>query len=198
MVVRGPSLTLRYPRAADAPRLFELASDPEVVRHFSWGPYRSAEEPLPWIEDAERRREQGEWLEFAIAGAADELIGVTGLTELSRRDRRATIGTWLGRPYWGTGANRESKALLLAVGFRRLGLNRVTALASPGNERSLAALERIGFVPEGILRAWHIHRGETRDVTVLRLLREDWERGGLSELPVEITGDPPGAFVIPH
>ena len=198
MVVRGPSLTLRYPRAADAPRLFELARDPEVVRHFSWGPYRNAEEPLPWIEDAERRREEGEWLEFAIAGPGDELIGVTGLTELSRRDRRATIGTWLGREYWGTGANRESKALLLALAFRRLGLNRVTALASPDNERSLAALERIGFVAEGVLREWHIHRGEARDVTILCLLRRDWESSDLAAFPLETLGDPPEAFTIPE
>ena len=36
---RGPTLSLRYARAEDAPRLFELASDPAVTRFFSWGPY---------------------------------------------------------------------------------------------------------------------------------------------------------------
>ena len=197
MVVRGPRLTLRYPRRDDAPRMFELASDPEVVRHFSWGPYESADDPLPWIGDAERRRREGEWLEFVIAGEDDRLIGVTGLTELAPRDRRAMIGTWLGRPYWGSGANAESKALLLAVAFRTLGLNRVSALASPENPRSLAALEKLGFAAEGVLRAWHIHRGTPRDVTILRLLREDWEAGPLADVPAEIAGEPPAAFSVP-
>ena len=195
MVIRGPRLTLRYPRPADAARMYELASDPEVVRHFSWGPYTNADEPLPWIVDAERRRESGEWLEFAITDADDRLVGVTGLTDVAPRDRRATIGTWLGREYWGSGANRESKALLLALAFGPLGLNRVTALASPDNPRSLAALERLGFTPEGVLREWHVHRGSPRDVTILRLLRADWESGELVEMAADFSGDPPAAFV---
>ena len=196
MEIRGPRLTLRYPRPGDAERMFELARDPEVVRHFSWGPYTDPSEPVAWIDDAERRRADGEWLEFAIAQSEDdELIGVTGLTELAPRDRRATTGTWLGKPYWGTGANRESKALLFALAFGPLGLNRLTALASPENPRSLAALERIGFVREGTLEAFHIHRGVPRDVAILRLLRAEWERGPLREVPVEITGTPPAAFL---
>lgn len=198
MVIRGERLTLRYPRPADAERMYELASDPEVVRHFSWGPYTSPEEPLPWIEDAERRRETTEWLEFAIADEDDRLIGITGLTDFVARDRRATIGTWLGRDYWGTGSNRESKAMLLALAFQRLGLNRVTALASPANPRSIVALERLGFVLEGVLRGWHVHRGEPRDVTILRLLRREWERGPLAGFPVVMDGNPPPAWIAPE
>ena len=38
MVIRGPSLSLRYARPQDAGALLELASDPEVTRWFSWGP----------------------------------------------------------------------------------------------------------------------------------------------------------------
>ena len=196
MIVRGPRLTLRYPRPGDAQRMYELASDPEVVRHFSWGPYANAGEPLPWIEDAARRRDEGEWLEFAIAGEDDEPIGVTGLTDFVARDRRATIGTWLGRDHWGTGANAESKALLLAVAFGPLGLNRISALASPDNPRSLAALEKLGFTAEGVLRDWHVHRGSPRDVTILRLLRAEWESGPLARITLEITGDPPPGFVV--
>ena len=197
MRVRGPTLTLRYPRPDDAPALFELARDPEVVRFFSWGPYRRESEALEWIRSLERRRDAGERLELAIAGEDGRALGITGLSELSVRDRRAVVGTWLGRRHWGSGANRESKALLLALAFRRLGLLRVTAFAHPENERSIAALERLGFAREGVLRSWHVHRGSARDVAVLRLLREEYERGPLADIPVEIEGDPPPAWVIP-
>ena len=57
------------------------------------------------------------------------LVGVTGLTEYSRRDRRAVVGTWLGREYWGTGVNRESKALIAHLGFEVIGLERLGAYA---------------------------------------------------------------------
>ena len=194
MIVRGPKLALRYATRADAPALLELGSDPEVTRFFSWGPYRELAEPLAYIESLGRQREAGERLEFLIVGPDDLPIGVTGLSEFARRDRRATVGTWLGRPHWGSGANRDSKVLILGLAFRRLGLERVSALASPDNPRSLTALERIGFVQEGVLRSWHRHGDEARDVAILRLLREDWEAGPLAGEPVEFEGEPPGRF----
>ena len=194
MLVRGPSYSLRYLSPADAPALFEMGRSPDVTRFFSWGPYREQGEALSFIESLEPKRDSGERLELAIVDERDRPIGVTGFSDFAPRDRRAVIGTWLGRDHWGSGANRESKALALALGFRKLGLLRVTALASPQNVRSIAALQRLGFVHEGVLRGWHVHGGTPRDVAVLRMLRDEWERTPLAELDVEIEGDPPPAF----
>lgn len=194
MIVRGPNLSLRYATAADAPALLELGSDPEVTRFFSWGPYRELAEPLAYVESLERQRASGERLELLIVDHENAPIGVTGLSDLSVRDRRATVGTWLGRVHWSSGANEESKALILALAFRELGLARVSALASPDNTRSLAALSRLGFTHEGVLRAWHRHGGEPRDCAILGLLREEWEGGPLASVPVRIEGEAPAAF----
>jgi ribosomal-protein-alanine N-acetyltransferase len=196
VVVRGPRFSLRVLDADDVPALFSLGSDPDVSRFFSWGPYESATEAAEFVASLDRQRESGERLELGIVDEGGQLIGITGLSELSRRDRRAVMGTWLGRPYWGTGANRESKALLLALAFRSLGMLRVTALASPQNVRSVAALQRLGFVHEGVLRGWHVHSGVPRDVAVLRMLRDEWERTPLAEVPVEVDGEVPPAFVL--
>jgi ribosomal-protein-alanine N-acetyltransferase len=192
VIVRGPRLTLRYARPDDASALFELGRDPDVSRFFSWGPYTEPAQASAFIERMADQRANGERLEFVIAGEDDQPIGITGLSEFSERDRRAVVGTWLGRPYWGTGANQESKALVLSVGFRSLELQRISAYAHPENERSVRALERLGFVAEGTLVAWHLHGGERRDVRILRLLREDWEASGLAALPVTVEGEPPG------
>src|SRR4051812_7436829 len=180
MVVRGPRLTLRYARADDVSALYELGRDPELSRFFSWGPYDDEAEAAAFVAQMEAAREAGERLEFVIADEHDTLIGITGLSEFSPRDRRAVVGTWLGRPHWGTGANAESKALVLGLAFRTLGLQRISAYASPDNARSLRALERLGFEAEGILRAWHMHGGARRDVTILRLLAEDFEASDLA------------------
>jgi ribosomal-protein-alanine N-acetyltransferase len=138
------------------------------------------------------QRAAGERLEFVIADERDTPIGITGLSEFSDRDRRAVVGTWLGRPHWGSGANAESKALILALAFRTLELQRVSAYAHPENARSLRALERIGFAAEGTLVAWHLHHGERRDVRILRLLREEWEASELATLWATVEGEPPG------
>jgi ribosomal-protein-alanine N-acetyltransferase len=197
VVVRGPRFSLRPLVDADAPALYELGRDPEVSRFFSWGPYESPDEAVAFIASLERQRDAGERLELGIFLDEDPgLVGITGLSEFSRRDRRAVLGTWLGRPHWGSGANRQSKALVLALAFRSLGLLRVSALASPQNVRSVAALQRLGFVHEGVLRAWHVHAGVPRDVAVLRMLREEWERTPLAEVPVTVEGAPPPQFLL--
>ena len=196
LVVRGPNLSLRVLGEGDVPALFELGSNPDVSRFFSWGPYRSADEAAAYVASLDRQREAGERLELGIESNEGALLGITGLSEFSRRDRRAVLGTWLGREHWGSGANRESKALLLALAFGPLGLLRVTALASPQNVRSVAALQRLGFVHEGVLRGWHVHAGVPRDVAVLRLLLDEWERTPLAEVPVTVEGEPPAAFVV--
>jgi ribosomal-protein-alanine N-acetyltransferase len=195
VVVRGPQFTLRLLTSEDVPALFELGRDPDVSRFFSWSPYREQSEAAEYVASLDRQREAGERLELAVVDARGSVVGITGLSELSRRDRRAVIGTWLGRVHWGSGANRESKALLLALAFGSLGLLRVTALASPQNVRSIAALERLGFVHEGVLRGWHVHGGVPLDVAVLRMLRDEWERTPLAEVPVEVEGEPPAQFV---
>ena len=191
MVIRGERLTLRYARADDAPALYELGRDADVSRFFSWGPYTDESQASAFIDQMAAQREAGERLEFVITGNDDTPIGITGLSEFSQRDRRAVVGTWLGRSHWGSGANADSKALVLALAFRELGLQRISAYAHPDNARSLAALERLGFVAEGTLVAWHLHDGERRDVRILRLLSEDWEASELATRPVRIEGHPP-------
>ena len=174
MVVRGPRLSLRYARPGDADALFEMGRDPDVVRFLSWGPYTDVAQAREFIDSLAAKRESGEALEFVITDEHDAPIGITALSEFSRRDRRAVVGTWLGREHWGTGANKESKDLILTVAFEALRLLRVTAYAHPDNVRSLRALEKLGFVQEGVLHGWHVHGDEQRDVAILRLMRDNW------------------------
>jgi ribosomal-protein-alanine N-acetyltransferase len=193
--VRGRELLLRYPRPEDAPALFELASDPEVTRFFAWGPYRHQREAEGYIASLPGKRAQGTALEFVVVSHETGVTGITGLSEFSLRDRRAVIGTWHGRRSWGTGANRQSKALVLGLAFRGLGLGRVTAWCGTENERSQKALERLGFVNEGVLRHWQLHAGEPKDVISYAMLRSEWESSELAREPFEIVGPIPPQFV---
>jgi ribosomal-protein-alanine N-acetyltransferase len=192
--VVGPTVALRYAARADAPALFALGSDSEVTRFFSWGPYTSIEQPEAYIEGLAGEREQGERLEFLIVDSRGPL-GVTGLSEFSRRDRRAVVGTWLGRAHWGTGVNAESKALVAHVAFTLLGLERLGAYADLDNPRSQSALTGLGFQREGVLRCWHRHGEQVHDVIVYSWLREEWQRSSAAGTPVSVSGEPPPEFV---
>jgi [ribosomal protein S5]-alanine N-acetyltransferase len=214
LTVSGPRLYLRYPGPDDAVALFALGSDPEVTRFFSWGPYRELAEAQEWLGTLPGRRETGIALELAIVergaveqGAGSEVpggecsgregagvIGITLLSEFSRRDRRCVVGTWLGRSHWGTGANLEVKSLVARLAFERLGIERLGAYADLRNGRSQVALERVGFEREGVLRAFHRHGDEPRDVATYALLRADWPRSPLASVKARISGEPPAAF----
>jgi ribosomal-protein-alanine N-acetyltransferase len=196
LAVTGPNLRVRIPRDEDAPALFRHASDPEVTRWFSWGPYTSELEARAYLARLPVQRGRGEQLDLVVEHLQAGPIGISGLAELSSRDRRATIGTWLGRDWWGTGANEECKALMCHIAFALCGLERVGAYANVDHARSQRALERIGFQPEGVLRGFHRHRGQSLDVAVFSLLRDDWLAGPLREVPVQVTGAPPHAFIV--
>jgi ribosomal-protein-alanine N-acetyltransferase len=190
--VRGPNVTLRLPAESDAPALFELASDPEVTRWFSWGPYTEPSQALDWVRRNVDERESGERLSLATVRGG-EVLGIIELNELSVRDRRAMMGVWLGRRAWGTGVNGEAQVLLLALSFSVLGLRRVGAYANVDNARSDRALRKAGYVPEGRLRRWHRHGDAELDVFVYGVLAEEFA----APFEVEVRGEPPAAFVMP-
>jgi ribosomal-protein-alanine N-acetyltransferase len=193
--VASTDYLLRFATPDDAEQLFTLGSDPAVTRFFSWGPYTSIDQPLNYIERLAASRASGERLEFVIVDRAeDAIVGVTGLTEFSQRDRRAVVSSWLGHRYWGTGVNLVSKSLILGLGFRQLGLERISSYSHVRNGRSKAALDRIGFVTEGILHSWHRHGGEPQDVHIHCLMREVYERTELASDEISITGQLPAPF----
>ncbi len=192
----GPTLTLRYPAPADAPALLALAADPEVTRWFSWGPYRSLDEPLGYIERQAQRREAGVQLDLLVEHREAGPVGVIGLSELSVRDRRAMVGTWLGREWWGTGVNAEAKALIFHLGFGPCGLVRIGAYSDVANARSRTALSKVGLVHEGILRGWHRHGDVQKDVNVHGLLRADWLGSREHAVPARLHGEVPAPFVV--
>lgn len=191
MLLRGPNLTLRPPGPDDAPALYALGRDPEVVRWFSWGPYRSEDEPRAWIAEQAERRAAGDRLELLVVHHELGVLGVTGLSEPSLRDRRAVVGSWLTPSAWGTGVNAEAKALVLHLAFAELGLQRVGAYADPANGRSQRALEKVGFTREGRLRHFHRHGDVAKDVLVYALLREEWPGAPFA---VAVEGQAFGAF----
>ncbi len=190
MLLTGPTLALRPPEAEDAAALFALGRDPEVTRWFSWGPYAAIEQARAWIAEQEARRDAGEGLALAILHREAGLVGITELSEWSLRDRRAVVGTWFARRWWGTGLNAEAKRLVALLAFDLCGLERLGAYADVANARSHAALAKAGFSPEGVLRAFHRHGEQPKDVAVFSLLRGEWTH------PVAATldGEVPAAF----
>jgi len=83
--------------------------------------------------------------------------------------------TWLARRFWRTGVNTEAKLLLLRHAFDSLRCARVVWHVDIFNERSQAAVVRIGGVREGVLRKHKIRRdGSWRDTVLFSMTDDEW------------------------
>jgi len=142
------------------------AADPSLYR---WSPVPQGKtEASAYVATALAWRESGTAVPFAIVRANDsEVIGSTRFFNLERwswpqghplngRDvpDACEIGyTWLTRSAIRTPANSEAKLLMLTHAFEKWEMLRVCFHTDVRNQRSRAALERIGGQFEGILRA---------------------------------------------
>jgi len=83
--------------------------------------------------------------------------------------------TWLSPPAIRTAANTESKLLMLAYAFETWQVLRVCLHTDVRNQRSRAAIERIGGKFEGILRAHRMAADFTpRDSARFSILAAEW------------------------
>jgi RimJ/RimL family protein N-acetyltransferase len=142
------------------------AVEPSLYR---WSPIPQSEgEAAKYVETALAWREADAAVPYAIVRMEDGVVlGSTRFWNLERwawppghpAHGRATpdaceIGyTWLTQSAIRTGANTEAKLLMLSYAFEVWQVLRVCFHTDARNQRSRAALERIGGQFEGILRA---------------------------------------------
>jgi len=104
-------------------------------------------------------------------------VGSTRYLNVERAHRRLEIGwTWLERSQWGTGANVETKYLLLRHAFETWGAMRVEFKTDARNLRVRGALLGVGARFEGIFRKHMILPDSIRDSAWYAILDEDWPR----------------------
>jgi RimJ/RimL family protein N-acetyltransferase len=106
-----------------------------------------------------------------------EYAGSTRFYDIQSQHACLQLGyTWYGKKFQGTGLNVHCKYLMLSFVFDNLGFERVEARADVLNKRSIAAMKKIGFVEEGILRNNALSaNGIRRDSMVLSILKLEWQ-----------------------
>jgi RimJ/RimL family protein N-acetyltransferase len=141
----------------------DMASSPDAVRH--------------WLEAALENADAQREVPFAILDAgSNEVLGSTRFLELRLEHLRVEIGwTWLARSAWSTGANVETKLLLLGHAFEQAGCRRVEFKTDARNDRSRGALLALGAQFEGVLRKHMVVRdGDARDSAYFSVIDDDW------------------------
>jgi RimJ/RimL family protein N-acetyltransferase len=170
-----PRLRLRWMTEADVPALFELFSDPEVTRYWSWSAYTEGAQAEKLLRDIHKCFAERSLFQWGFARREDDrVVGTCTLSELSGQHRRAVLGYALNRAHWGQGYACEAVNRVVEFGFSALELHRLEADVDPRNAGSIKVLEGLGFQREGYQRERYFLNGEVQDAVLYGLLRREW------------------------
>lgn len=151
----------------------------EVFRWLTLPPPHDEGAARDQIASALMARAAGDRLAYAqIDAATGEFAGTTSFYEVYPAVRAIGIGhTWLGRRWWRTGHNTDSKLLMMSHAFDTLGAARLVWHTDIHNARSQAAIERLGATREGVIRNHRIRKdGTWRDSVQYSMTDEEWPK----------------------
>jgi RimJ/RimL family protein N-acetyltransferase len=158
--------------------LERLSGDPSVAGQYVWAGFR----------DTHGRRRR--WEKDGYIGLESTAVAVVGgdiligIASWEAKDRGGPIGGCyeiglaLLPKYRGRGLGTAAHGILVQHLFDCTLVNRIEAQTDVDNIAEQTALERVGFLREGVLRGARFRQGAWRDMLIYGLLRtDDWARG---------------------
>lgn len=175
-ILQTNRLILRSFTLEDAPEVQRLAGEKDIASTTQLIPHPyedgMAEE---WISSHKNDFDNGVAITFAIVHREEKyLIGAIALSEIKKEFEIATIGYWIGKPFWNQGYCTEAAHAVLKYAFEELNLNKIHAHHFKRNPASGKVMQKIGMKREGCLRQ-HVKRwGKFEDVEAYGILKEEF------------------------
>ncbi|MFL6706914.1 MAG: GNAT family N-acetyltransferase [Massilia sp.] len=177
VVLDTSRLILRPLRPDDAPAIFAMYSEVQVMRYWTGAPWTDPARAEEYVATSAQDIAAGTAMRLGVeVKASGQCVGQVTLFHFDVQNRRCDLGYALNRDHWGQGYVGEALHALLDFGFGALGLHRVEADIDPRNTASLRTAERLGFVREGLLRERWLVAGEICDTAIYGLLAREWEQ----------------------
>lgn len=147
--------------------------------------HKSREFHVPWVfpalteEDCKayiRRCENSDFEGLLICDRTHQhIIGAANLSQIFYKAfQNAYLGYYVSVDYAGQGLMTDGLRLVIDHAFYTLGLHRLEANIQPGNQRSIALVQRLGFTHEGFSRRYLYINGAWRDHERWALTIENW------------------------
>ena len=151
-----------------------LAGDALATLWFTQVP--KAADAEAYVEAVLAAQADGRVLPFVVRDASGRVVGSTRYYGLEADVPKLSIGyTWYAPEVQRTGVNTETKLLLLTHAFETLGCISVVFETSWFNQRSRAAIARLGAKQDGVLRNHKRHAdGSPRDTVVFSIIDSEW------------------------
>jgi RimJ/RimL family protein N-acetyltransferase len=176
VILEGRRVRLEPLAPEHASGLAEVGLDAELWKWIPT-PVRIPEEMSSYVQTALNEQTKGSALPFVlIEQASGRIIGSTRYGNIDPDHHHVEIGwTWVARQWQRTAINTEAKYLLLRHAFETLKCIRVELKTDSLNERSRAAILRIGAREEGTFRNHMITAsGRIRHTVYFSILDSEW------------------------
>ena len=146
MDLKSERIYLRHFQLKDADGLFELDSDPDVMKYMSREPAESIEESVEVIEKqiSYYKDNQGLGVFPAFLTGTNDFMGWFALKDLDNTEK-IEVGFKLKKKFWNKGYATEMTKVLIHYGFDIIRLNKIYAVTHPENVASQRVLEKCGL-----------------------------------------------------
>lgn len=143
VVLETERLFLREFILEDAQSMFDLNSDPEVIKYTGDPPFESVEQAKAFIQNYCDYKKNGFGRWAMISKAENEFIGWCGLK--LNEEKFIDLGFRVFRKHWNKGYASEAAKACLAYGFQTLGFDEIIGRVLSENKASIKVLEKLGM-----------------------------------------------------
>jgi ribosomal-protein-alanine N-acetyltransferase len=141
----SPDILTRRVYKDDLKDLYEVYSDPDVMKYARDPVFGSFEMMEQFFESVEKGYKSGEYYEFAIVFNGEKVVGTCSLHSFDTEKNSAEIGYLLAKKYWHRGIMFEAVNLLTHYAFNDLALKTIIADVDLDNIASRRLLLKLGF-----------------------------------------------------
>lgn len=170
--IQTERLILRKLTSDDKEALFEMRSNPEVMKYIPRPLAVTIDDALAHLEMSLKLLENNEAVNWAIQEkGSTRMIGSIGIFNILKEHYRAEIGYILNPKWHGKGIMDEALKSIIAFGFENMKLHSIEALIDPGNSASAKLLEKNKFRKEGHYKENCFFEGRFLDSGVYSIVR---------------------------
>ncbi len=143
IIVETDRLILREFSTIDATHLYELNTDPLVIKHTGDSPFNSIMDTQKFLNNYTDYQKNGYGRWAVISKDSKEFLGWCGLK--LNEENLVDIGFRFFRKEWNKGYATESAKASLEYGFITLDIPIIIGRASVDNKASIRVLEKLGM-----------------------------------------------------
>ena len=156
----------------DASVLFEMRSNPDIMKYIDRPIPKSIDDIHELIQKMEMMKSKGEGISWGIFKKEnpDLKIGNIGLYRIIVEHYRAEVGYMLNTGHHQQGIMFEAIQKVTEYGFKEMNLHSIEANINPENMASRKLLEKVGFVREAYFKENYFFNGRFMDTEIYSLL----------------------------